>query len=86
MKEKITRTKHIRQQLEDLYQQKYTESKLPKSKPRKYKGLGLNWRDTVILCMFLFFVSLYQAQAHAIKTNSPIIQDCTSILMTIKKA
>lgn len=64
MTEKITQTKHIRQQLEDLYQQKY--KKLSKTKPvKKYRGLGLNWRDAVILTLALFFVGLYQVQAHA---------------------
>jgi hypothetical protein len=65
MAEKITQTKHIRQQLEKLYQQKYCDSKLPKPKQKKYKGLGLNWRDSVILVLALFFVGLYQVQAIA---------------------
>ncbi len=64
MTEKITQTKHIRQQLEDLYQQKY--NKFSKTKPvKKYRGLGLNWRDAVILIWALFFVGLYQVQARA---------------------
>ena len=65
MKQKITKTKNIRQQLEKLYQQKYNDYKLPQSKPRKYKGLGLNWRDSVILLLALFFIGLYQVQAHS---------------------
>ena len=65
MTEKITHTKHIRQQLESLYQQKYN-GKFHHNKPqKKYQGLGLNWKDTVILILALFFVGLYQVQAHA---------------------
>ena len=63
MKEKLTQTKHIRQQLEKLYQQKYNNIKSPQTKLKKYKGLGLNWRDAVILLLALFFVGLYQVQA-----------------------
>ncbi|MCF6319583.1 MAG: marine proteobacterial sortase target protein [Proteobacteria bacterium] len=66
MTEKITQTKHIRQQLESLYQQKYNQLNRTKPKPvKKYQGLGLNWRDAVILILALFFVGLYQVQAQA---------------------
>ncbi len=66
MTEKITQTKHIRQQLENLYQQKYNQLNRTKPKPvKKYQGLGLNWRDAVILILALFFVGLYQVQAKA---------------------
>jgi len=65
MNEKITKTRHIRQQLEILHQQKCKENITNHKIVKKYKGLGLNWRDVVILIMALFFVGLYQAQAHA---------------------
>lgn len=65
MAEKITNTRHIRQQLEKL-NQKRNSLKTMRNKPQaKYKGLGLNWRDVVILILALFFVGLYQVQAHA---------------------
>ncbi len=63
MKDKITSTPHIRQQLELLHQQKY-KSEIPLKKLRiKHKGLGLNWRDAVIFTLFLIFVGLYQINA-----------------------
>jgi len=65
MTEKITQTRHIRQQLESLNQQKTNVNSTVKRKIQKYQGLGLNWRDVVILIMVLFFVGLYQVQAHA---------------------
>ena len=61
--DKVTRTRHIRQQLEKSYHQKYKRQLAHKKLQRKYKGLGLNWRDAVILIMVMFFVGLYQAQA-----------------------
>jgi hypothetical protein len=64
MTDKITQTKHIRQQLEKLHQQRYIDPKLPKPKRTRFKGLGLNWRDAVILFLALFFVGLYQVQAY----------------------
>ena len=59
-------TKHIRQQLEVLYQQKYND-KIGKQTNRKYKDLGLNWRTAVIMVMVLFYAGLYHAQASAEK-------------------
>ena len=64
MTEKITKTKHIRQQLESLNNQQYASSKKT-NKSKKYQGLRLNWRDVVILVWLLFFVGLYQVQAYA---------------------
>ena len=63
MPEKITTTKHIRQQLEDLHQQKYSGKVNNKQYKRKYQGLGLNWRTTILLIMALFYLGLYQVQA-----------------------
>jgi Ca-activated chloride channel family protein len=63
MSEKITTTKHIRQQLEDLHQQKYSGKVNNKQDKRKYQGLGLNWRTTILLIMALFYLGLYQVQA-----------------------
>ncbi|MCF6288734.1 MAG: marine proteobacterial sortase target protein [Proteobacteria bacterium] len=69
MSDKITTTRHIRQQLEVLHQQKkYIDvSHLnPRNKQKaqsKYQGLGLNWRDIVILSLFLFFIGLHQVNA-----------------------
>ena len=67
-KEKNITTKHIRQQLELLYQQKYSNQAITKKKKRNYNGLGLNWRSAVILVLVLFYVGLYQVQAHAQET------------------
>lgn len=63
MTEKILADKHIRDHLESDYQQKFTEHKIAKEPTRKYQGLGLNWRDAVILMLALFFVGLYQVNA-----------------------
>jgi len=65
MKQKITHPKHIRKQLELLHQQKYADSVIQRKSVKKYKGLGLNWRDVVILILALFFIGMYQVQAHA---------------------
>ena len=65
MVEKITQIKHIRKQLEKNYQKKYNKPNVKQVKIKKYKGLGLNWKDIVILMLTLFFVGLYQVQAHA---------------------
>ena len=65
MTEKVTKTRHIRQQLESLNQQQSKTYGTPAKKKHNYRGLGLNWRDAVILIMALFFVGLYQVQAHA---------------------
>jgi len=62
--QKLTSTKHIRQQLEVLYQQKYLNQAVKKPKNLNYNRLGLNWRSAVILIMVLFYVGLYQVQAH----------------------
>jgi Ca-activated chloride channel family protein len=63
MTEKLSSNRHIRQQLETLYQQKYSNKPLKKSKKQMYKGLGLNWRSAVVLVFFLFYFGLYQVQA-----------------------
>ena len=65
MAEKITKTRHIRQQLESLHQNTQAINVNNTPKKKKYKGLGLNWRDVVILTLALFFVGLYQVQAHS---------------------
>ncbi len=65
MAEKITNTRHIRQQLESLHNKRNTSNLANKQSKKKYKGLGLNWRDVVILTLALFFTGLYQAQAKA---------------------
>ncbi|MFK8011194.1 MAG: marine proteobacterial sortase target protein [Marinicellaceae bacterium] len=65
MSEKITQTKNIRQKLENLNTNKPKNISKKFSYKQKYKGLGLNWRDVVILIFALFFVGLYQVQAHA---------------------
>ncbi|VAW34835.1 Inter-alpha-trypsin inhibitor domain protein [hydrothermal vent metagenome] len=65
MTKKLAAHKHIRQQLEADYQAKYNNRVPKKDTVKKYQGLGLNWRDVVILIMALLFVGLYQVQAHA---------------------
>ncbi len=65
MPEKLTTTRHIRQQLEDLHQQKYSGTVNKKQKKNRYKGLQLNWRTNTIVILILFYVGLYQVQAHA---------------------
>ncbi len=47
---KIT-IKHIRQQLEDLHQQKYNSCFNKTKKKNMYKGLGLNWRSAVVIVL-----------------------------------
>lgn len=72
MTDKITRTttrsKHIRQQLEILFQQKYSGKIKEEKHSSNHKGLGLNWRVLVIFVLALFHIGLYQVQARA--------QDC----------
>ena len=63
MTQKLTRPKHIRRQLESLYQKNYKDCSKQQKVIIKYKGLGLNWRDVVIFVLALFFVGMYQAQA-----------------------
>ncbi len=65
MPEKITTTKHIRQQLEDLHQQKYNTVVQKKQTKKLYQGLQLNWRTNTIVMLILFYVGLYQVQALA---------------------
>ena len=65
MPEKITTTKHIRQQLEDLHQQKYNVVVKKKQAKKLYQGLQLNWRTRTIVMLVLFYIGLYQVQAHA---------------------
>ena len=65
MIKKITRPKHIRKQLEAAYQLKYNGKVSAPKNHKNHQGLGLNWRDVVILILALFFVGLYQVQAHA---------------------
>jgi len=65
MTEKITNTKNIRQQLENLNKKSSSNCSSIKPEKKKYKGLGLNWRDVVILILAMFFIGLYQVQAHA---------------------
>ena len=65
MAEKITNTRHIRQQLESLHNKRNTSNLVNKQSKKKYKGLGLNWRDVVILTLALFFTGLYQVHAKA---------------------
>ncbi len=65
MPEKITTTKHIRQQLEDLHQQKYNTAIKKKPNRKLYQGLQLNWRTNTIIMLVLFYVGLYQVQAQA---------------------
>jgi Ca-activated chloride channel family protein len=65
MAEKIFRSKHIRKQLESLYQKEYKHLVKQEKPNNKYRGLGLNWRDVVIFILALFFVGMYQVQAHA---------------------
>jgi len=62
MSKKLMETKNIRHQLEWEYQKKYNNQHTFQ-KEKKYKGLGLNWRDVVILALALFFVGMYQVQA-----------------------
>lgn len=65
MTDKITKTKNIREKLEKLNINENLDRPTANDKKKKYMGLGLNWRDAVIFILFLFFISLYQAQAHA---------------------
>jgi Ca-activated chloride channel family protein len=63
--EKITETRHIRQQLERFNKQQNRLRVIPRPQQRKYRGLGLNWRGVVILIMVLLYAGLYQVQAQA---------------------
>ncbi len=65
MPEKITTTKHIRQQLEDLHQRKYNTAIKKKPNRKLYQGLQLNWRTNTIIMLVLFYVGLYQVQVQA---------------------
>ena len=65
MAEKITETRHIRQQLERFNKQQKRLRVIPRPRQRNYRGLGLNWRGVVILIMVLLYAGLYQVQAQA---------------------
>ena len=65
MHQKITTTKHIRNQLEELHQQKYTSQVQQTKVNKRYKGLGLNWKTSVLAIMALFYIGLYSVQVGA---------------------
>jgi len=84
MTKKITNTRHIRQQLESLQNTRNTKKSNYRQAQKKYKGLGLNWRDVVILSMVFFFTGLYQVQAQA-QENFDLDDIDTAMMLTYNK-
>lgn len=66
-----SKTKTIREKLESDFHENYSNKPHQNRKQKNYQGLGLNWKDAVILSMVFFFTGLYHSQAHS-QTHNPI--------------